>query len=213
MAGRTATTSRILGFAGGALVCSILLSACGGGIEGSLLDALRTDEHRMLCLSPGVLGIDAFESRDGKRYVAKAGEVSLFATRSSFNALEALRSRGYASDEATSLPKNFASYFDAFELTEKASPFFQADKFTGELDVCIGDKVATEIIEYTEPGEGSGAFTQAKFNYELRFNDMVDELDVAESLRRDLQGNWPGHGNGVFVKTNKGWRVEHAAWQ
>lgn len=196
----------------GALACALFASGCGD-LEGELLDELLTEEHQALCVSPSVLGVDAFEANDGKRYVAKAGEFSFLGSGSKVQALAALQEEGYVSDEATSLPRSFASTFDAFEITAKGAEYFRPDEFGGGIDVCIGEKTATEIVEYTEPGENGPQAIQAQFRYELSFNDFVEDLDLEDELEEELARSWPGEGQAMYSKTNKGWRLELAMWQ
>lgn len=197
---------------GGVLALALVAHGCGG-LEDELLEGLRSDENEALCVSPSLLGVDAFETDDGRRYVAKAGEFSFMSTRSAVNALDALREEGYVSRSATSLPRGFGSAFDAFELTSKGAECFQPDAFGASIQVRIGEKIATEIVEYTEPGGGGGPQTlQARFRYRVRLNDLADDLGIEKALKAEVDRSWPGEGEAVYTKTNKGWRLEFAGW-
>lgn len=211
MESRNARMSVFLGRGTAAALLALLGGACGD-VEEELLDALQTEENQMLCVSPSVLGVDAFEANDGKRYVARAGEFSFMASGSSVDALDALREKGYVSEEAISMP-NFASSFDAWEITKKGAEFFKPDAFNVGIDVCVGEKEVTEILEYTEPGDNGPQAIQARFLYEIHLNDFVDDLDIEDALEEELGRTWPGEGMAVYTKTNKGWRLEHALWQ
>lgn len=198
---------------GPALALALVAPGCGG-IEDDLLEGLRSEDNQALCVSPALLGVDAFQGNDGRLYVAKAGEYSFMSTRSTVEALDALREEGYVSKTATSLPRGFGSAFDAFELTPKGAEYFQPEAFSGLIQVKIGKKTATEILEYTEPGGGGGPQTlQARFRYRVHLNDLADDLGVEKALEAEVARTWPGEGQAVFTKTNKGWRLEFAAWQ
>ena len=200
-------------FGPGAATLAVVMAGGCGDVEEDLLDALQTEENQMLCVSPSVLGVDAFEANDGKRYVARAGDFSFMSSGSSVNALEALREEGYISEQATSLPQSFASSFDAWEITPKGAEFFKPDAFNVGIDVCVGEKEVTEILEYTEPGDNGPQAIQARFSYEIHLNDFVDDLGIEDELEQELARTWPGEGMAVYTKTNKGWRLEHALWQ
>lgn len=201
-------TARLVGSS--ALAAALAAAGCGG-VEGDLLDALQAKEERALCVSPQLLGVDAFEANDGKRYVAKAGDFSFMDMGSAVQALDALREEGFVREQATSLPRGFASPLDAWEITPKGAEFFRPDPFGAGIEVWIGEKKATEIVEYTEPGS-EGAI-QASFRYEVTLNDLADDLDIEEALEREVARLWPGEGEAMFVKTNKGWRLQGAMWQ
>ena len=195
-----------------ALVGALSTSSCGG-LEGDLLDALQAKDQCAFCVQPQVLGVDAFEGNDGKLYVAKAGEVSFMGSGSAVQCLEKLKEEGYVSSDAISLPNGLASSFDAFEITEKGAKYFQPDSFSGSIEACIGEKLAKEVLEYTEPSGDGPRATEARFRYEIEFNGFVDELDIEKVLEEEVNRTWPGEGVAVFTKTNKGWRLEHAMWQ
>lgn len=196
----------------GVLAALLLASGCGN-VEGKLLDELRSDEQSELRVQPQMLGVDAFETDDGRRFVSKAGAFSFMPSSSSVDALEELKKKGYVSQEATTLPQNFASTFDAFEITDKGAKYFRPDAFGVGIDVLIGKKTVEEVLEYTEPGKEGPPMTQARFRYELSFNDFVDDLGIERELETEVARAWPGEGMAVFVQTNKGWRLEHAMWQ
>lgn len=193
------------------LAGSCALTGCGG-VEGELLAALRTKEQRAFCVGPNVLGVDAFEGNDGKRYLAKAGEVSFMGSDSSVAALDRLKAKGYASQQATSLQRSFASMFDAFELTSKGDAYFRPDAFAANIEVCIGEHHATEIVDFAKSTGGGPETIQARFRYDVRFNDLVDDLGITDPLRAEMRRRWPGEGEAFYTKTNKGWRLEHASW-
>jgi hypothetical protein len=48
--------------------------------------------------------------------------------------------------------------------------------------------------------------TQVKYKYDLELNDLASDLDLKEMLQKKMNLN--GQDNAVFVKTNKGWRLE-----
>lgn len=186
---------------------SLALSACGS-TEGDLLEALRIDEEEPLCISSQMIGVDFFQANDGTRYFTKAGEVSFTQAMSDIDALPALIEEGYAEEEATSLPAGFARFVDAHVATDKITPF------VGDLEnLCVGSMRATEIIEYTEPSDAGQQITHARFKYDIEFNELVDDLDLEDALRKGPVGQrWTGKGDAAFVKTNKGWRLEMARW-
>jgi hypothetical protein len=195
------------------LVLASALAAGCGGLEGELLEGLQAEEHRTLRVQPSMLGVDAFELENGKRYLAKAGDFSFMGSGSAVHALEALKEEGYASEEATSLPQGFGNSIDAFEITKKGAEFFKPDAFGVGIDVCIGEKTATEIVEYTEPADNGPQMIQASFRYEIALNDLADDLGIEDALEAEVQRAWPGEGVATYTKTNKGWRLEHALWQ
>jgi hypothetical protein len=195
-----------------ALLPVLALAACGN-VEGKLLDELRSDEHAELCVQPQMLGVDAFELEDGRRFVSKAGEFSFMPSGSSVDALEKLKQEGYVSREATTLPQNFASTFDAYAITEKGSKYFRPDAFGVGIEVLVGKKTVQDVLEYTEPGKEGPQMTQARFRYAVSFNDFVEDLGIERELENEVARAWPGEGMAVFVQTNKGWRLEHAMWQ
>ena len=74
--------------------------------------------------------------------------------------------------------------------------------------VCIGDRIATSVIEYTEPAESSGmTITQVRFAYDIELDEFVHDLELEEALQQD--GKMDTEGQALFVKTNKGWRLEN----
>jgi DNA-binding PadR family transcriptional regulator len=189
------------------------LAASCGNVEGKLLDELRSDEHAELCVQPQMVGVDDFELEDGRRFVSKAGEFSFMPSQSSVDALDRLQKEGYVSREATSLPQGFGSSFDAYAITDKGSKYFRQNAFGVGIEVLIGKKRVEEVLEYTEPGKQGPQMTQARFRYDVSFNDFVDDLDIERELEPEVARAWPGEGMAVFSKTNKGWRLEHAMWQ
>jgi len=193
----------------------MLLCAAGcGGKEDDFLAALRTEEHSTFCVRPQMLGVDAFVGNDGKRYVSVAGEFSFTGASGAVQALDGLKAKGYVKKEATSLQRNWASTSDAFEITEKGAKYFVPDPFVDtSIEVCIGKKKATDIVEYVESEAGGPRAAEARFRYEVSFNDLVDDLGVKKALKEEVGREWPGEGSAFFVKSNKGWRLEHAAWQ
>ena len=207
------------GIAAVLLASALALGGCGGnvlgagGVEGELLDALRTKELKSLCVEPSLLGVDAFEGQDGRHYVAKAGDFSFLSSGSSVHALAALQAKGYVSREATSMPRGLGSAFDAFAITDAGAKYFQPDAFGTGIDVCVGEKNATDILEYTEPGKEGPQAIQARFRYEVELNDLASDLGVEKELAAEIARVWPGEGVAAYVKTNKGWRLEHAMWQ
>jgi len=199
---------RTISVVGPALLAAAGLVGCSG-TEGDLLDALNSNApSTRLCVSPQTLGVDYFRANDGKTYFARAGDFSFSGPAGNLDALPALQKRGYASAEPVSLAAGFASYKDAWPATSKIDPY------VGELDnLCIGEMQATEIIEYTEPGQNGQQITQARFNYQISFNDLVDDLDIEDALAQGpVAQRYPGTGTAVYSKTNKGWRLEMATW-
>lgn len=196
-----------------AVLAAIGLASGRSNVEGKLLDELRTGEHSDLCVQPQMLGVDAFAMEDGRRYVAKAGEFSFMPWSGAVDALEKLKDRGYVSETATTFPQNFASTFDAYEITQKGAKFFRPDAFDVGIEVCVGKKTVVEVLEYTEPGVEGPPMTQARFRYEVSFNGFVDDLGIERELEAEVARAWPGEGLAVFVKTNKGWNLERAMWQ
>jgi hypothetical protein len=196
-------TSRLFG----GIAVALSLGACGG-IEGDLLDAVNANDATPLCVAPQMIGVDFFEGNDGNRYFAGAGEVSFTQAMSNISALEDLVNEGYAEEEVVSMPAGFARYVDVHLATDKMDPF------AGEYDnLCIGSMHATEIIEYTEPGDGGQQMVEARFKYDIEFNELIDDLGLEDALIDGPVGaNYPGEGTGAFVKTNKGWRMEYAQW-
>lgn len=189
------------------LIGTSMLSGCAG-TDSELLDGLNANEQTPLCISPQSIGVDFFQANDGKRYFSKAGDVSFTPAQSNIDALPALKKKGYAKEEATSLPSGFARYIDAFEATDKIDPYI------GQFEnLCIGKMKATKIIEYTEPATGGPQIIEARFNYKIDFNKFVDDLGIEDELiDGPIARNWPGEGFATYVKTNKGWRMEMARW-
>jgi hypothetical protein len=195
------------------LLLSVFLLAGCGGIESELLEALQAKEQSPLCVGPSILGVDAVEANDGKQYVGKAGAFSFMNFGGGVNALEKLKSEGYVSREATMMPMGFGTPVEAFEITKKGEEYFLRDEFSGILEVCLGEKKAVEILEYTEPSGGGPQVVQARFSYKLKLNDLADDLGLEDEIEAALAQSWPGEGMGTFTKTNKGWRLEMAFWQ
>ena len=174
----------------------------------SSTETLNIANEAKLCVSPDVLGVDYFQATDGKRYFAKVGAVSFSRASSPIDALPGLRDNGYAQDEATTLPNGFARTVDAYEVTDKLKPY------VGEWErLCIGTMRATEIIDYTEPPAAGQHMLQARFKYMISYNDLIDDLDLEDALASGpIPRSWPGEGTAVYVKTNKGWRLEMSSW-
>lgn len=192
-----------------ALVGFLLLGSGCSSTEGELLDAINNDQQTTnLCVSPQKLGVDYFQANDGKRYFAKAGDFSFSQEYGGFDSLPALQKSGYASAEATSLASSWANYKNAYLATDKINGYL------GQFDtICIGAMRATEIIEYTEPGDAGPQVMQARFKYKIEFNDLVDDLDIEGHLTKGpIAKIWPGTGTSMYTKTNKGWRLQMATW-
>ena len=193
-----------------------MLTAAGcSDTKGDLLEALngnnaQGEDEKPLCISPEKLGIDAFETNDGKHYIAEVGTFSYSFARGNVKALDPMKEKGYASQEATSLQKSWANFADAFELTEKGRAVFTTDAI-GIVRVCVGEKRPTEVLEYTEPSDQNPR-TNAQFTYEVVLNDLVGDLGIEEALRKDLNETYPGRGSAHFVKTNEGWRMQMVSW-
>jgi hypothetical protein len=202
----------------GCLVLFASAVGCAGcDTKGDLLDALRENDmhgkdQSALCLSPQLLGVDAIEAKDGKHYVAKVGTFNLNFFGSAVQTLDALREKGYAKREATSIPISWGNTGEAYEITEKGARYFQADSFSGQVNVCLGTKEPTEIVDYTEPPEGGTTQTLARFRYELELNDLVSDLGVEEALRKELTRDFPGSGMANLMKTNDGWVAQMVSW-
>lgn len=180
---------------------------CSHNIESQFLASLNASSDKQVCVDESELGVSRYSSRDGKSYLAAAD--TQFGGKGPINALDALRDRGYIQKEPFAMQVNFG-HVRGYEITEKGLKHFQP-----RGPVCIGEKHATEIVDYTE-SQGGGAVqgSQVNFKYEVRFNDMVEDLGLAEALAKNLTliRNTEGKGSAVFVKTNKGWRLESAMW-
>lgn len=189
------------------LTVFMFLAACDG-TEGELVEALNADEHTKLCVAAQTIGVDYFEADDGKRYFAKVGDISFFPASSNIDALPALRKKGYANNAPTTLPSGFATHIVGYAVTDKFTPYI------GEFEqLCIGDMHATDIIDYTEPPADRPQYVQVRFRYKIRFNKLVEDLDIEDELVNGPIGRqWTGEGLATYVKTDKGWRIEMAHW-
>ncbi len=200
--GRSAAS---LGFWVG-IVAAATVAGCGS-VEKQFLDALNASSEKKVCVQPSELGVTVYSSRDGKAYLA--AEDPPFGGPPPVKALDALRARGYAQKEPYMMQVNYAP-LPGYEITEKGRPIFPRNG-----PVCIGERHATEIIDYTESqGGGPVQGSQVNFKYEVEFNDLIKDLGLAEELSKHLTllRNTEGKGQAMFVKTNKGWRLESAMW-
>jgi len=112
--------------------------------------------------------------------------------------IKALEQAGYVGG-AKKMKYNFQEY-TGYELNEKGRKHIIWDK-----GVCVGRRNITGIVEYTEPADQMGAtFTKVTYKYDVIPNDVVADLGLEEKVKAKL----PGEGEALFVKTNKGWRLE-----
>jgi len=184
--------------------------ACGS-IESDFVDTLNDDANSKICFSEERLGVKMWQVENKYYLVAKKPD-RFMGDSNQVMALEALKENGYVKTEPFVFKaKQFFGPTDTtgYEITGKGSKYFSWDE-----KVCIGERIATEITEYTEPTENKGmTFTQAKYSYEIKLNDLIDDLEIENDLRKSNVGKkWDGIGNAIFVKTNKGWRLEGADW-
>ena len=178
-----------------------------GRTESEFLAAINADDTRKLCVDQSEFGVDTYSSRDGKAYVA-ARDAQLGRPGSS-KILDAFREAGYVEKNPVTIQVQFAPT-TVYELTAKGR-----ERLTPR-GVCIGEKRATEIVDYTEPQSGAPIqATQANFKYEVKLDDWVRDLHLGDELQTTLPAlrNRDGKGQATFVKTNKGWRLELAMWQ
>jgi len=186
------------------ILCTVLLLAgCSEGIkESDFIDALKTSKKAQLCFNGGdVLGVAMFGEKEGEHYLAE--EMTIF--RTGLKTLPKLVEKGYVEREPIKLRVNYQTH-NAYKLTEKGRQYFK----WGE-PICIGDRTVTDIIEYTEPAEDSGTkYTAVTFSYEIKLNDFPSDAGLEEQLRESL--GLDGEGEALFIKTNKGWRLERESW-
>lgn len=184
------------------LLCTVLLltgcSDSNGIKESDFIDALNTSERRHICFSEGrVLGLATYGSEDGDQYLAE----QMTALRIGLDTLPKLIEKGYIEREPIKLRVKFQSH-DSYKLTDKGRKYFKWSE-----PLCIGDTTATNIVEYTEPAENSGTkSTTVTFSYDINLNEFPSDTGLEEQLRESL--GLDGEGKALFVKTNKGWRLE-----
>src|SRR5262249_24767343 len=161
--------------------------------------------EKKVCVDTSELGVAVYSSRDGKVYLA--AQDPLFGGQPPVKALGALRARGYAKNDPYMMQVNFAP-LPGSEITERGRP-----RFPESGSVWSGERHDTEIIDYTEAqGGGPVQGSQVNFKYEVEFNDLIRDWGLAEELGKHLTllRNTGGKGQAMFVKTNKGWRLESA---
>ncbi len=181
-----------------------LLIGCSGNLESELLDKLKAeiDKEGERCYDvKDFLDLVLLEN-GGKQYLAvKSGSVMNFYKEQQARGVEmvkGLQQAGYVGG-SEKLKYNFQDHA-GYELNEKGREHIIWDK-----GVCVGRRNVTEIVEYTEPGELMGrTFTEVTYKYDVILNDVVPDLGLEDKVKAKL----PGEGEAVFVKTNKGWRLE-----
>ena len=186
------------------LLCIVaILTGCSdaGNIEADFISALNSDEGKHLCIRQGDLGVTIWGTEDGDQYLIYNG-VGSTAIKEGKRMLSKFVEKGYVNPDPISIKYNFSQH-NAYELNDKGHQYFKWGK-----RVCIGDRIATSIIEYTEPAENSGmTITQVKFAYDIELDKFVHDLELEEALQKD--GKMDTEGQALFVKTNKGWRLEN----
>ncbi len=118
--------------------------------------------------------------------------------------IDKLMQGGYIENtKPTSFKGEFGTSYDGYPLTEKGSKYIRWKK-----GICVGRVRVNEIQEYTEPSEAGGMkITEVTYSYETDFNDIVRDLGLEKKL---LEDELDGTGKAVFIKTNKGWRLDYA---
>ena len=191
------------------VVCSMLLLAgCSSNPEDEFLEKLNADEGKNLCYNPkSILSLLLLGEEAGDQYLAvRSGSVMNFYKKEQNKGKGMLGKLGQTGYVNMGMPPVKLSYqyvdYDRYKLTEKGRKQFLWGK-----GLCVGDRLATSVVEYTEPSDLMGrTFTEVNFKYDLRFNDAVSELGLEEKLKSEFDLN--GEQKAVFVKTNKGWRIE-----
>jgi len=193
-----------------AVLSPLVIAGCGGP-ESDFLAALNVKEQTPVCVSQGALGVELWTRNDDHTFLSE--DSSLLASDDGVKALAPLQAKGYVAKEPTELRRGFGSSITAFALTDKGSKHFKADG-----NVCVGEKHATGVVEYTEPAKGSPMqVAMVKFTYDITFNDFVADLGIGDVLRESLKKGvgfqkLDGKGEADFVKTNKGWSLQGAIW-
>lgn len=188
-----------------------VLSGCSDStnLEDEFINVLNSDDDKRFCIGQRVLGVDIWGEKDGDQYLVN-DKVGYNEIKEADMMLSKLVEKGYVESGTIKLRVNYQTK-DAHKLTEKGRKYFIWGK-----PLCVGDRTATSIIEYTAPTEMAGmTFTKVDFTYDLVLNEFVSDLDLEEKLRNygmDSMGmvdlEMDGKGNATFVQTNKGWRLE-----
>lgn len=177
----------------------VLLSGCSGdGVSKSkMIDALNSDAKSAICVSTqSVMGVLLVGQKNGKQYL-----IARYNRPNQGSLLSVLVQKGYVDTKPTQIRYLYQTHY-AHELTSKGREYFIWGKPT-----CLGNRVATSVTEYTEPSTAAGmTITRVSYKYDLKLNDLGNDLNLKEILQK--QKNLNGQGQAVFVKTNKGWRLE-----
>jgi hypothetical protein len=188
------------------------LTACGS-IESEFIKALNASRDTELCVPAGDLGVKLWRV-DGRYYLVEQEKSGITGDKSDVQALGRLQKAGYVARDHFTFDGHDGWGFPqrnlvGYEISSKGSKHFK-----WEEKVCLGEKRATKVVEYTEPSQQTGmVMTTVKFKYDVDFNGFVKDVGIEKDLRRSwADSSRDGEGDAVFVKTNKGWRLEYASW-
>ena len=167
-------------------------------IEEEFITKLNADDDRMLCAGVGaILDVEFVQTNDGEQYFINANGMGFKSTEKGEKSILMLVAKEYLEQQPTNFKYQFQMR-DAYKLTEKGRKYF----IWGE-QTCLGDRAATSVVEYTEPAEMMGkTVTEVSFKYDTKVNDLASDLGLEEMILSAVDGK------ALFIKTNKGWRLE-----
>lgn len=184
--------------------CIIALFSGCSDIESEFIDALNDDmDSRRLCMSGKEINVSMWELNN-EYYLAEPGR---FDDKGKVKAIPRLIEKDYLSSELTKIKDSRYEHkkVSGYKLTDKGNKYFVWNK-----PICIGERTATEVVEYTESGEMGGmTFSKVKYTYDIDLNELGADLDIEqELLNKMIYGRLKGEGVSMFIKTNKGWRLQ-----
>jgi len=185
-------------------ILAALLFGCGENPESVFLETLETrlaEEGERCFGTKNMLDLEFLES-GGKKYLAvRSGPVMNAYAESQARGREMVKrmqQADYLGRSEKKMRYNFGQWV-GYQLTATGRKAIIWNK-----GVCVGTRNISEIIEYTEPADMLGrTFTEVRYKYTVSTNDLVADLGLEEKVKARL----PGESTAVFVKTNKGWRL------
>jgi len=182
----------------------LLLTACSD-VESDFKETLNNDSKYMpLCYRLIELGVSS--KANGSLSIA---EDSPYYTYFSSNLIERLKEADYLSKSGRDVGKTmFGKRIVGFNITEKGEKYLKSGS-----PLCFGKRVVTEIVEYTVPSDfGGEKLTEVTFKYEIEFNDLVDELNIKESLKNSKatkKAIGKNQARAMLIETSNGWKVKN----
>ena len=169
-------------------------------IEEEFIAKLNADDDRMLCAGvDAILDVEFVQTNDGEQYFLNSNGMGFKSTEKGEKSLSKLVEKGYLEQHPTNFKYQFQMR-DAYKLTEMGRKYF----IWGE-QTCLGERTATSVVEYTEPAEMMGkTVTEVSFKYDTKVNDLASDLGLEEMILSAVDGK------ALFIRTNKGWRLEKA---